>query len=40
LNNADSNGFTDQDVSRYATVDARLLWRIGRQWSAALGIDT
>ncbi|XHS77990.1 TonB-dependent receptor [Burkholderiaceae bacterium UC74_6] len=39
LNNADVNGFTYQGVSKYATVDARVLYRINRQWSAALGVD-
>ena len=39
LNNADINGFTYQGVSKYFTVDARVLLRITRQWSAALGID-
>ena len=39
LNNADINGYTYQGVSKYFTVDARVLWRISRQWSAAVGID-
>ncbi len=39
LNNTDSNGFAYMGVSRYATADLRLLWKIDRQWSAALGID-
>jgi iron complex outermembrane receptor protein len=39
LHNADVNGFAYQGVSRFLTLDARLLWRISRQWSAALGID-
>ena len=39
LNNADINGFTYQGVSKYFTVDARVLLRITRQWSAAVGID-
>ena len=39
LNNGDVNGFAYQGVSRFATLDARLLWRISRQWSAAVGID-
>ncbi len=39
LNNADVNGFTYQGVSKYATVDARMLYRITRQWSAAVGVD-
>jgi iron complex outermembrane receptor protein len=39
LNNADVNGFAYMGVSKYTTLDARLLWRIDRQWSAAFGID-
>ena len=39
LNNADLNGFAYMGVSRYATLDARLLWKIDRRWSAAFGID-
>ncbi|MFG6463192.1 TonB-dependent receptor [Roseateles sp. DXS20W] len=39
LNNADVNGFAYQGVSKYATADLRVLWRISRQWSAAAGID-
>jgi iron complex outermembrane receptor protein len=39
LNNADVNGFAYQGVSRYATADVRVLWKIDRQWSAAVGID-
>jgi len=39
LNNADVNGSSYQGVSPYATLDARLLYRINRQWSAALGVD-
>ena len=39
LNNADVNGFAYQGVSKYATADLRVLWKISRQWSAAAGID-
>lgn len=39
LNNADVNGFAYMGVSKYATADLRVLWRIDRQWSAAFGID-
>jgi iron complex outermembrane receptor protein len=39
LNNADVNGFAYTAASKYAVVDVRLLWRIDRRWSAALGID-
>ncbi len=39
LNNGDVNGYTCQGVSKFATIDFRLLYRITRQWSAAVGID-
>ncbi|HEY4081623.1 MAG TPA: TonB-dependent receptor [Burkholderiaceae bacterium] len=39
LNNADVNGFTYQGVSKYATLDMRVLYRFNRQWSAAVGVD-
>ncbi len=39
LNNADVNGFAYQGVSKYATADLRVLWKISRHWSAAAGID-
>jgi iron complex outermembrane recepter protein len=39
LNNADVNGFAYMGVSKFATADVRLLWKIDRQWSAAFGID-
>jgi len=39
LNNEDVNGFTYMGVSRFATVDLRLVYRLDRQWSAAFGID-
>jgi iron complex outermembrane recepter protein len=39
LNNADVNGRAYMGVSRYATADLRLLWKIDRHWSAAFGID-
>lgn len=39
LNNADVNGFAYMGVSKYATADVRLLWKIDRRWSAAFGID-
>lgn len=39
LNNADVNGFTYMGVSKFAVVDARVLYRFDRQWSAAFGID-
>lgn len=39
LNNADVNGDTYMGVSRFAVVDARVLYRFDQQWSAAFGID-
>jgi iron complex outermembrane receptor protein len=39
LNNSDVNGFTYMGVSKFATVDVRVLYRISTQWSAAFGID-
>ncbi|MFG6462063.1 TonB-dependent receptor [Roseateles sp. DXS20W] len=39
LNNADVNGHAYMGVSRYATADLRVLWKIDRQWNAAFGID-
>jgi iron complex outermembrane receptor protein len=39
LNNIDVNGYTYMGVSKFFTVDARVLWRIDKQWSAAFGID-
>jgi iron complex outermembrane receptor protein len=39
LDNSDINGFAYQGTSKYFTADARVRYRISRQWSAALGID-
>lgn len=39
LNNSDPNGFAYQGFSKYFSTDARVRWKMGRQWSAALGID-
>jgi iron complex outermembrane receptor protein len=39
LNNSDVNGDTYMGVSKFAVVDARVLYRIDKQWSAAFGID-
>jgi iron complex outermembrane receptor protein len=39
LDNSDPNGFAWQGASRYFTADLRLVYRIDRQWSAAVGID-
>jgi iron complex outermembrane receptor protein len=39
LNNSDVNGFTYMGVSKFFTVDARVLWRIDKHWSAAFGVD-
>jgi iron complex outermembrane receptor protein len=39
LNNSDPNGFAYQGFSKYFTTDARVRWKIAKQWSAAFGID-
>ena len=39
LNNADSNGFAYQGFSSFLSSDARLHWKLDRQWSLAFGID-
>jgi iron complex outermembrane receptor protein len=39
LNNADVNGDAYTAASKYFTVDVRLLYKLDKQWSAALGID-
>jgi iron complex outermembrane receptor protein len=39
LDNSDPNGFAYQGASKYFTTDLRVVWRIDRQWSAAVGID-
>jgi iron complex outermembrane receptor protein len=39
LDNSDPNGFTYQGTSKYFTADLRAVYRIGAQWTAALGID-
>ena len=39
LNNSDSNPDTYGGVSRFLVVDARVHYKVARQWSAALGID-
>jgi iron complex outermembrane receptor protein len=39
LNNADINGDAYMGVSKFFTVDARLRWRVTKQWTAAFGID-
>jgi iron complex outermembrane receptor protein len=39
LDNSDTNGFAYQGASKYFTADARVTWKIDRQWSMALGID-
>jgi iron complex outermembrane receptor protein len=39
LDNSDPNGFAYQGASKYFTTDARVTWKIDRQWSVALGID-
>ncbi len=39
LDNSDPNGFAYQGASKYFTADLRMVWRIDRQWTAALGVD-
>jgi iron complex outermembrane receptor protein len=39
LDNADTNGYAYQGASQYFTADLRVVYRIDRQWKAALGID-
>jgi iron complex outermembrane receptor protein len=39
LDNSDPNGFAYQGASKYFTTDLRVVYRIDRQWEAALGID-
>jgi iron complex outermembrane receptor protein len=39
LNNSDPNGFAYMGFSSYLSTDARVHWRINRQWALALGID-
>ncbi|MCC2954383.1 TonB-dependent receptor [Massilia sp. IC2-477] len=39
LDNSDPNGFAYQGASRYFTVDARVHWKLAKQWSVALGVD-
>jgi iron complex outermembrane receptor protein len=39
LDNSDSNGFSYQGFSKFFVVDARVRFKLDKQWSAALGID-
>ena len=39
LGNYDVNGFTYTGVSKFFTVDTKLLYKIDRQWTASVGID-
>ena len=39
LDNSDTNGNTYTGSSRFFVMDARMLWRIDKQWSVALGVD-
>jgi iron complex outermembrane receptor protein len=39
LDNSDPNGFAYQGASKYFTTDLRVVYRIDRQWEAAVGID-
>jgi iron complex outermembrane receptor protein len=39
LDNSDTNGFSYLGFSKFFVVDARLRFKLDKQWSAALGID-
>ncbi len=39
LDNSDSNGFSYMGFSKFFVVDARVRFKLDKQWSAALGID-
>ncbi len=39
LNNADINGYTYQGVSRFFTMDSRVVWKVSQTVTAAVGID-
>ena len=39
LNNSDINGAAYQGTSKYFSTDVRVLYRVSRQWTAAVGID-
>ena len=39
LDNTDPNGFAYQGASSYFTVDARVHWKLAKQWSVAFGVD-
>jgi iron complex outermembrane receptor protein len=39
LDNSDTNGFSYLGFSKFFVVDARVRFRLDKQWSAALGID-
>jgi iron complex outermembrane receptor protein len=39
LNNSDPNGKAYQGFSEFFTTDARVHWKIDRQWTASLGVD-
>jgi len=39
LNNSDVNGFTYMGVSKFITADVRVVWKLTKQVTAALGID-
>jgi iron complex outermembrane receptor protein len=39
LDNSDTNGFTYQGVSSFFVMDARVRYRIARQWTLSAGID-
>jgi iron complex outermembrane receptor protein len=39
LGNYDVNGFAYTGVSKFFTVDTKLLYKMDRQWTASVGID-
>ncbi|RJG08466.1 TonB-dependent receptor [Massilia cavernae] len=39
LDNGDTNGFSYMGFSKFFVIDARVLFRLNKQWSAAIGID-
>ena len=39
LDNSDTNGFSYQGFSKFLVADARVRFKLDKQWSAALGVD-
>ena len=39
LDNSDANGFSYLGFSRFFVLDARMRFKLDKQWGAALGID-